>query len=83
MTNQEIMNEFTDLTLEKIKLKDRITELEIEIREIKSKQYKDPLVIWREGFEDGSKHYMKMIKEMSGKDFKEIADVILFIRKNL
>jgi regulator of replication initiation timing len=82
MTNQEIMNEITDMALERIKLKDRINELEMELSEIKNKQYKDPLVIWREGFKDGSKHYMEMINEMTGQEFKELSDVILFIRKH-
>lgn len=42
---------------------------------------KDQLDAWKDGFQDGKEQILELIRESTKQDFKEIADLIMWIRK--
>ena len=42
---------------------------------------KDELDYWKEGFEDHQKLLFEMIREATKQDFKNVAELIIYIRK--
>ena len=41
----------------------------------------DPLEQWRQGYQQGIKSAVESINEMTGNEFKDIVEIILYIRK--
>ncbi len=41
----------------------------------------DPLEQWRQGYQQGIKSAVESINEMTGNEFKDIVEVILYMRK--
>jgi len=50
-----------------------------EIAEIKRQL--DPLEQWKDGYQQGINSAVKSINEMTGNEFKDIVEIILYIRK--
>ena len=42
---------------------------------------KDQLDAWKDGFQDGKEQILELIRESTKQDFKEVADLIMWIRK--
>jgi hypothetical protein len=42
---------------------------------------KDQLDAWKDGFQDGKEQILEFIRESTKQDFKDVADLIMWIRK--
>jgi hypothetical protein len=42
----------------------------------------DPLQQWRQGYDQGMKTAVASINEMTGNNFKDVVEIILYMRRN-
>ena len=58
-------------------------EIEQQIAEIDRELEKklDPLENWKEGYQQGLKAAVESVNEMTGENFKDIVEIIIYIRK--
>ena len=53
-------------------IQDQINEINLQL---------DPLEQWRQGYQQGIKSAVESINEMTGNEFKDIVEVILYMRR--
>ena len=56
----------------KDEIQDQINEINLQL---------DPLEQWRQGYQQGIKSAVESINEMTGNEFKDIVEVILYMRR--
>jgi hypothetical protein len=61
-----------EIKMTKDEIQDQINEINLQL---------DPLEQWRQGYQQGIKSAVESINEMTGNEFKDIVEVILYMRK--